>query len=249
MLKKRIIPTLLTDGNNLVKGERFNSWRTVSSVVTAARVFAMRDVDELVLLDVMATKESRCIDPITVRAVADCLQVPFTVGGGIRTISDFEACLRAGADKVVIGTEAIVNPGFLMEASMIFGSQAVVACIDVFDTLTLKVAVSAGTKQTEYTALEAALLVTEHGAGEIILQDVGRDGLMSGMDIETIRTVADSVSVPLIASSGASSYEDMELALSAGASGVGVGALFQFTENTPKGARDFLESKGFQVRK
>lgn len=248
MLKKRIIPSLLTDGQNLVKGQQFNSWRTVSSVVTAAKIFAMRDVDELLLLDVMASKEGRAIDPFTVKSVADCLQVPFTVGGGVRDLLTFESTLRAGADKVVIGTYAIQNPGFLSQAADTFGSQAVVACLDIADELTGNLAIMAGSTTTNLTVTEAVKIMADHGAGEIIIQNVSRDGMMTGMANDIISTVTSMVSVPVISSSGASNYEDMESALASGATGVAVGALFQFTECTPKGARDYLSSKGYSVR-
>lgn len=248
MAKRRVAPTLLTDGVSLVKGEGFKSWRTVGSVVAAARVFSMRDVDELVLLDVTASREGRCIDPSLVKSVAACMSVPLAVGGGVRSLGEFEAILRAGADKVVIGTSAARDLCVVREAARRFGSQAVVIAVDVVDDSSMSIAVEGGSLIIERDPVDFAREVVAAGAGEILLQSVARDGLQEGMDLAMIRRVSEAVSVPVIASSGAGSYEDLLLAFQSGADAVSAGAMFQFTEQTPRGARNFLSEHGVLVR-
>ena len=131
MHKVRIIPTLLTDGNTLVKGQEFNSWRSVGSVAAAARLFAMRDVDELMLLDVAATRQGRLISRTVIEDFASVLRVPFSVGGGVNSIEGVRFYLRAGAEKVVLGTAALENSNLVELAASQFGSQAIIAAIDV----------------------------------------------------------------------------------------------------------------------
>lgn len=248
MAKRRVIPTLLTDGVSLVKGEQFRSWRTVGSVVAAARVFSMRDVDELVLLDVTATREGRCISPAMVKSVAVCMSVPLAVGGGVSTLADFEATLRAGADKIVIGSAAARDLQFIADASRRFGAQAVVVAVDVFSDRADSIAIEGGTLEIPRDPVEFAKKVVSAGAGEILLQSVERDGMLGGMDLATISRMAAGVAVPVVASSGAGSYEHLLQALNSGADAVSAGAMFQFTEQTPRGARDYLAKHGVAVR-
>jgi imidazole glycerol-phosphate synthase subunit HisF len=246
--KHRVIPILLTDGVSLVKGEQFRSWRTVGSVVAAARVFSMRDVDELVLLDVTASAEGRCISPDMVHSVAESLSVPLAVGGGVKTLGDFEATLRSGADKVVLGTSAVLNPSFITAAAERFGAQAVVVAVDVFDDSADSIAIKGGTTKAAKSPVEFAVEAVAAGAGEILLQSVSRDGMLMGMDLQSISAVAASVGVPVIASSGAGNYQHLLEAFNAGADAVAAGAMFQFTEQTPRGARNFLAGEGVLVR-
>ncbi|HMM82452.1 MAG TPA: HisA/HisF-related TIM barrel protein [Terrimesophilobacter sp.] len=248
MAKRRVIPTLLTDGVSLVKGEQFRSWRTVGSVVAAARVFSMRDVDELVLLDVMATRESRCISPAMVSSVARCMSVPLAVGGGVKTLAEFEATLRAGADKVVIGSAAVRDLAFITAASHRFGAQAVVVSVDSVSDDGNAVAIDGGVSPVEMSPVALAIAAVAAGAGEILLQSIHRDGLQQGMDLELIHQVSTAVPVPVIASSGAGNYEHLLQALRAGADAVSAGAMFQFTEQTPRGARNYLAGEGIAVR-
>jgi cyclase len=248
MARRRVIPTLLTDGVSLVKGEQFKSWRTVGSVVAAARVFSMRDVDELVLLDVAATREGRCISPAMVKSVADCLSVPLAVGGGIRTLDDFEATLRAGADKVVVGSAAASNITFISDAAHRFGSQAVVVALDLVSDSASSIAIESGKLVLDREPAEFARDVVAAGAGEILLQSVDRDGLLLGMDLASIHRITEAVSVPVIASSGAGKYEHFLQAFNAGADAVAAGAMFQFTEQTPRGARNYLAQQGIDIR-
>jgi len=249
MLKVRVIPTILTDGFSQVKGEKFNSWRTVGSVITAAKVFARRDVDELVLLDVNARKLLRTIDKSLVATLAEFLRVPFAVGGGVNSLQDIEALLSQGADKVVLGTSALETPGLIADAAGMFGSQAVVCAID-FRKINGNYLVSgeSGSRTYKESALSAALNAQNYGAGEILLQNVDRDGTMSGVDTDLIKSLQAELTVPIIASGGVGKLEDFESLLAAGASAVAAGAIFQFTQVTPKEVRKYLGEKGYPVR-
>ncbi len=248
MPKARVIPTLLTDGVSLVKGKSFQSWRTVGVAVAAAQVFSLRDVDELVLLDVSATREQRTIDPRVVGAVAECLSIPLAVGGGITSLQDVEVLLRSGADKVVIGSALTTKPGFVSDAAAHFGSQAIVGSVDATDDSGASISTRSGAKKESISVLAAARRFEELGAGEILLQSVARDGLLSGMDLDTIARVCEIATIPVIASGGAADYDDLYAALRAGASAVAAGAMFQFTQQTPRGAREHLAARGIAVR-
>lgn len=232
MLAKRVIPSILKRGSAQVKGERFDCWRVVGVAEQAARVHASRGVDEIVLLDVAATALRAEPDYQMVRRLAAPTFVPLTVGGGIRGKDEARALLAAGADKVAIGAAGDYAIHACAEA---FGSQAVVAILDI----------RAG---DEALAPTMAIAREEAGAGEILLQSVDRDGTLCGYDLELVRTVCTAVSIPVIASGGCSGYEDMARALEAGASAVAAGALFLFTDATPRGAVEFLGARGHEVR-
>jgi len=236
-LAKRIIPTILVKGRIAYKGERFKADRSVGSALSIAQVHARRGVDELTILDVSATPEGRGPDLEMVRELSEGCFIPITVGGGVKSLHDIDALLRAGADKVCIGAAARDDWGLLMGASDRFGKQAVVVSCD------------AGS--VEPRREDAAAYVKDMqacGAGEIVLQSVDRDGLMCGYDIDLIREVSAAVNVPVIASGGCSGYPDMLAAIKAGADAVAAGALFQFTDATPKGAARYLEEHGICVR-
>lgn len=250
MPKCRIIPTILTDGYSQVKGQSFDSWRTVGSVIAAAKVFSRRDVDELVLLDVSARSRGKTIDFELVSSVAEFLRVPFCVGGGIDNIDQIKSILSSGADKVVLGTSSLSGSNLIENAANFFGSQAVVCSVDYKEINgTPKVTSHSGSKLHHIHPVELAVMAEKMGAGEILLQNVQRDGTMSGVNVEIIREVASSVNVPVIASGGIGKIQDFEDLLSSGASAVAAGAVFQFTPITPKEVRQHLASRGFQVRK
>lgn len=244
-LAKRIIPTMLVRGRTLVKGERFNSWRSIGHAAQAARVHARRGVDELLILDIAATAEGRGPDLDLVRELSEGCFIPITVGGGVRSLQDIDALLRAGADKVCIGSGFFEVVALVYTAARHFGSQAIMVSIDVRDEhLTSR----CGQVRHERTPLPAALAAQEDGAGEILLSCVDRDGTMQGYDLDLIREVAQAVSVPVIASGGCSGYEDMAAAFAAGADACAAGALFAFTDCTPRGAAKFLHNNGVVVR-
>lgn len=248
MSKVRIIPTLLTDGQTLVKGEGFNSWRSVGSVAAAARLFAMRDVDELMLLDVTATRQNRLISEAVIEDFASVLRVPFSVGGGVKTVEDVRMYLRAGAEKVVLGTAALEDPNLVAKAADQFGSQAIVVSVDVLNVSAGMISIHSGQKSLSLDLKKTVQDIESQGAGEILVQSVDHDGKMLGMNYEVIKMVSESVGVPVIASSGAGSHEDFLIAIQNGASAVAAGAIFQFSEVTPRSVRKYLHSQGIAVR-
>jgi cyclase len=248
MSKVRIIPTILTDGLTVVKGESFKSWRSVGNTQAMARLFSLRDVDELMLLDVSATLENRVISFETVLEFSEILTIPFSVGGGIRSVSEARKLLRAGAEKVVIGTSAYNDPKLLMELVNQFGSQSVVVSVDITQNVPYQLVIKSGTEIVDIGLGEYVLKLNEIGIGEILLQSIHHDGKLSGMNYPAIEFVSRLAKMPVIASSGASSREDFLEALNRGASAVAAGAIFQFTEVTPKLVKDYLESNNFEVR-
>jgi cyclase len=225
VLKTRIIPTILCRGRELVKGERFDSWRRVGNAMQACRVHNARGVDELCLLEV----GGQMIDLETVKALASECFMPLAVGGGVRTLEDFGSLIKNGADKVVLGHTDLIG-----QASHKFGSQAVVFSLSY----------KWGRDTVMFLAMNAELA----GAGEILLQSVDRDGTMQGYDLELIRSVSSAVKIPVIASGGCGTYEHMAEALRAGAHAVAAGAFFAFTDSTPQGAARYLCEHGFQTR-
>jgi len=233
MLATRIIPTILSKNGQLVKGIGFKADRVVGNAMQAARVHAMRGVDELVLLDVTATKEGREPDYEMVRRLSEGCFSPLTVGGGIKNYRHVEKLLRAGADKVSINYSKSEIVDRLSER---FGRQCITISLDIKKTYS-----------TNFIAAMADALELS-GAGEILLQSVDDDGSMLGYDLGMIKTVSEAVSIPVVASGGCSGYEDMRNAIKAGASAVAAGALFQFTDCTPKGAAEYLSAKGIEVR-
>lgn len=241
MLASRVIPILLYKGAELVKGQKFDSWRGVGSALQATLLYDKRKVDELIFLDVGATRDGREPDLELVRQVADEFSVPLTVGGGIRTIENVKQLLRSGADKVVVGTCIDLIP----EIAHTFGKQAVVASIDYREDETY---VRSGLIPVHHHPARWAEQVVNLGAGEVLLNSIDRDGTMEGYDLEMIRQVSGSIGAPLIACGGCRGYEDMAAALEAGASAVAAGALFQFTEATPIKAARYLQGRGFHVR-
>lgn len=252
MLKTRIIPTLLWKGPGLVKGVAFDSWRRIGTAMPAVKVFNGRDVDELVLLDITATEEHRDLDYATVADLAAECFVPFTVGGGIDAVDKIRRLLRAGADKVVINTAAYARPGLLREAADTFGSQCVVGSIDArsMPDGTHQCYSHCGRTPTGKTPAEWASELQESGAGEILLTSIERDGTMQGYDLELVRSVAGAVTIPVIAAGGAGSYEHMYDALTSGkASAVAAASIFQFTEQTPAEAKEYLARRGVPVRR
>ena len=252
MLKVRIMPTLLYKEVGLVKGVRFDSWRRVGSAMQTVKVYNLRQVDELVLLDIRATLDDRGPDLVAVDELADECFMPLTVGGGVRTIDDVRSLLTVGADKVSINTAAIENPGFIREVADRFGSQCVVVSIDASRQAdgTYQVYTHAGTRCAGLDPVAVAREAERMGAGEILLTSIDHDGAMDGYDLELTRQVTEAVRVPVIASGGAGNYQHMADALNLGhASAVAAASMFHFTEQTPLAAKRYLGELGFAVRR
>jgi len=251
MLKVRVIPTLLWKEFGLVKGTGFDSWRRVGPVLPAVKVYNSRDVDELVLVDIVATQNDALPDHDSINDFAAECFVPLTVGGGVRDLDHMLSLLHAGADKIAINSEAYANPGLIDAAAGRFGAQCVVASIDVSkraDGHYLCLSHS-GTVQTNKDPVAWAKELADRGAGEILLTSVERDGTMQGYDLELISQVAHAVDIPVIASGGAGNYQHMIEAVRAGASAVAAASIFHFTELTPAGAKEAMSAAGIPVRK
>jgi imidazole glycerol-phosphate synthase subunit HisF len=251
MLKIRVMPTLLHRDVGLVKGVGFDSWRRVGTAMQAIKVYNMREVDEMVFLDVTATIERRPPDFRLVDDLADECFMPLTVGGGIRNLEDVRTLLQVGADKVAVNTAAVETPHLVRQIADHFGSQCVVVSIDVrrHPDDRLEVFTRSGTTPSGHHPVEFAKDMERLGAGEILLTSVERDGRMSGYDIDLIRRVSDAVRIPVIASGGAGSYADMAAALRDGkASALAAASIFHFTQQTPLEAKRFLHREGFHVR-
>jgi cyclase len=250
MLAKRIIPCLDVDRGRVVKGIRFLDLRDAGDPVEQALRYDREGADELVFLDITASSESRDIVYEMARRVADSIFIPFTVGGGIRTLEDMREMLRSGADKVSINTSAIKNPRLITEGARAFGSQAIVVAIDARRAGEgWEVYTHGGRTPTGIDAIEWARGVEEFGAGEILLTSMDADGTRDGYDIELTRATAGAVSIPVIASGGAGSLEHLYEALSRGkASAVLAASIFHFGEYTIGQAKDYLRQRGLPVR-
>jgi cyclase len=251
MLKIRVMPTLLFKNFGLVKSVQFDSWRRIGSVMQAVKVYNLREVDELVFLDISATPDGHPPDFETVDEIADECFMPLTVGGGVKSVADVRRLLQVGADKVAINTAAVQNPELIQAAAQQFGSQCVVISIDVKQQSngTYEVLTHAGTQPTGKDPVRWAKEVESLGAGEILLTSIDQDGRMAGYDIELTKKVSQAVSIPVIASGGAGSYEDMALVLQeGGASAVAAASIFHYTQQTPLEAKLFLKNEGLHIR-
>ncbi len=251
MLAKRLVPCLDVDRGRVVKGVRFVSLRDAGDPVEAAARYDAEGADELVFLDITASSDARPIVIDMVRRVADAVYLPFTVGGGVRTVGDAEALLRAGADKVAVNTSAVLDPGLLGELARRFGSQAVVLAIDARrrEQAGWEVFVRGGRTPTGKDAVAWAREGAERGAGEILLTSMDRDGTKDGFDVPLTRAVADAVRVPVVASGGCGTVAHMaEVFTDGGASAALAASVFHFGEIRLPEAKAELLRAGVEVR-
>lgn len=251
MLKVRVIPTLLWKQLGLVKGVNFDSWRRVGPVLPAIKVYNQREVDELVLVDILAHLSDNDPDFESIDEFGQDCFVPLTVGGGITRIEQVQRLLRAGADKVSLNTATYSKPYLVSEIAKRYGAQCVLASIDVREQDGRWTCFSnAGSQPTGREITAWARELEDRGAGEILITSIDRDGSMKGYDIALIETVVRSVGIPVIASGGAGNYQHMvEAVTQAGASAVAAASIFHFTEQTPAGAKAALAAAGVAVRK
>lgn len=249
--KIRIIPTLLFKDMGLVKGVAFDSWRRVGSAMQAIKVYNLREVDELVFLDITATADGRSPDFEMIDDLADDCFMPLAVGGGIRTVDDVRRLLQVGADKVVINTAAVQNPDLIRQVAQRFGVQCVVVSIDArrYADGSYEVFTHSGTQATGLDPTTLACQCEALGAGEILVNAIERDGTMLGYDIELVRRISEAVSIPVIAAGGAGNYAHMaEVLREANVAAVSAASIFHFTEQTPLEAKKYLKEQGFMVR-
>jgi cyclase len=250
MLAKRLIPCLDVDRGRVVKGVRFVSLRDAGDPVECAARYDAEGADELVFLDITASTDARPIVLDMVRRVADTVYLPFTVGGGVRSVDDAEALLRAGADKVGINTAAVSDPGLIDRLARRFGSQAVVLAVDARRREGgWEVYVRGGRTPTDKDVVAWAREGAERGAGEILLTSMDRDGTKDGFDVALTRGVATAVNVPVVASGGCGSVAHMAEALTDGAASAALAAsLFHFGEIRIGDAKRELREAGIEVR-
>ena len=250
MYTKRIIPCLDVHNGRVVKGVNFVNLRDAGDPVEIAAAYDKAGADELVFLDITASSDRRNTVVDMVRAVAEKVFSPFTVGGGIRTVDDFKAILREGADKVSVNSAAIDNPDLIKEASDKFGAQCVVLAIDAKRTPDgFHIFKHGGRIDTGIDAVEWAIKGCELGAGEILLTSMDADGTKAGYDLELTRIISENVSVPVIASGGAGSKEDFYNALTVGKADAALAAsLFHYKELEIAEVKEYLKKKGVSVR-
>ncbi|HEV8371050.1 MAG TPA: imidazole glycerol phosphate synthase subunit HisF [Pyrinomonadaceae bacterium] len=254
MLAKRIIPCLDVDNGRVVKGVRFVSLVDAGDPVEQAKRYDLEGADELTFLDITASSDRRDIVVNLVRRVADEVFIPFTVGGGLRTVDDIRSILRAGADKVTLNTAALDNPSLISECAETFGSQCIVVAIDAkrrhtSSELGWDVYTHGGRKNVGVDALEWVTRAQNLGAGEILLTSMDRDGTRAGYDVQLTKAVSEAVKIPVIASGGAGKLEHFHEALtSGGASAVLAASLFHFGELSIAALKDYLGHHDVRVR-
>ena len=231
MFRPRIIPVLLLRKTYLVKTVKFGKDVYIGDPLNAVMLFNKLKADELIFLDINATLENRTINPDLVKQIGEEANMPFAVGGGIKTMSDIEQLVKSGAERVVINSQALENPEFIKEASQSFGSSTIAVCIDVKKSIFGKYVLHShsGKKKHKYDIVEFVKKMEEYGAGDIIVQSIDRDGTMKGYDTELIKLISNNVKIPVTALGGASSLENMVRAFhKAGAYALAAGSLFVF---------------------
>lgn len=252
MHTKRIIPCLDVNGGRVVKGVNFVNLIDAGDPVAIAEAYDKAGADELVFLDITASSDARGTVVDMVRKVAERVFIPFTVGGGIRTVDDFKAILREGADKVSVNSAAIMNPNLISEAADKFGSQCVVVAIDAKknpDQKSWNIYKNGGRVDMGIDAVEWAMEADRLGAGEILLTSMDCDGTKTGYDIELTKIISQNVSIPVIASGGAGKFEHFKDALTDGMADAALAAsLFHFKELEIKQVKEYLRQEGISVR-
>jgi len=249
MLRYRVIPLVLLDGYSVVKTIQFDIRRNQGNPIVVSRIYNSRNVDELILLDIDASKENRGIDLHTVEAVASECFMPLTVGGGLKTCEEISRTLEAGADKVSLNSVIFDNPEFVREAVSVFGSQCIVASIDIKRSKdSTYLLYSHANKPITFTLDEYLKFLIDSKVGEILLNSVDLDGKMCGYDYELIEYVSSSTDIPIIAAGGAACPSDCSKAVKAGASAVAAASIFHFTSHTPQLCKQAMFEEGIPVR-
>lgn len=249
-LTKRIIPCLDVKDGRVVKGIQFKNLADAGDLVELGKKYSDADADELVFLDIAASRENRKTTVEMVRRIAENIFIPFTVGGGITEINDMRRLLKAGADKVAINTAAVKNPALIQEGAREFGSQCIVIAIDAKKGGNgYTVYIQGGSEDSGLDAMDWAKRTQELGAGEILLTSIDRDGTQNGFDIDLLQRMASAVTIPVIASGGAGKLEDLKDALTLGkADAVLAASLFHYDAFTIKQAKNYLQSCGIPIR-
>ncbi len=252
MLMKRVIPCLDVDNGRVVKGTNFVDIRDAGDPVELAARYEMQGADELVFLDITATHEDRNTVAALARRTADDVFIPFTIGGGIRSVADAQAVLDAGADKISVNSAALARPTLIGELAQQFGSQCVVLAVDARAVAGIasswEAVASGGRKATGRDVVDWVTEASALGAGELLLTSMDRDGTSDGYDLPLIRAVTACVNLPVIASGGAGELEHLAEALEAGADAVLCASIFHFGRFTVGEVKDYLKQQGIAVR-
>ena len=249
MLARRIIPCLDVAGGRVVKGVHFEALRDAGDPVEQATKYDADGADELVFLDISASPSSRQTTLEMVSRVAEAIFIPFTVGGGIRSVADAGAALRSGADKIAVNTAAVRDPSLVSRLAESFGSQCVVAAVDVKRVgERFTVMVNGGRESTSIEGVEWCRRLEILGAGEILLTSMDKDGTGAGYDLPLLQAVSREIRIPVIASGGAGSLIHLAEAFEAGAHGVLAATIFHFRESSLPRARAYLRERGYPVR-
>jgi cyclase len=243
MLKHRIIPCLDIKNGKVVKGVNFENLIDAGDPISQAKFYYKEGADELCFLDINASKDNRNITFDMVEKVAKNCFIPFTVGGGINKIEDFETLFKCGADKISINSSAIQNPSLISSSANKFGSQAVVVAIDAKknNKNIYEVFIKGGTENTGLNAIDWAISAQNHGAGEILLTSMDKDGTKSGYDLDLINAISSKISIPIIASGGVGKISDFADGIKAGASALLAASIFHFREISIMDVKNYLK--------
>ena len=250
MLKKRIIPCLDITEGRVVKGINFVDIRDAGDPVEWAQKYDRDGADELVFLDITATSDHRAILIDVVKKVSDEIFIPFTVGGGVRSMADMQMLLKAGADKVSINTAAVKNPALIREGALHYGSQCIVVAVDVKrEGDGFKVYIRGGRERTDLDALKWCRKAEELGAGELLVTSMDRDGTKDGYDLELLKDVTSRVNIPVIASGGCGKLSHLYQAIrTGGVSAVLAASIFHYGEFTIPQVKEYLKKRGIDMR-
>ncbi|MBE6039250.1 MAG: imidazole glycerol phosphate synthase subunit HisF [Anaerofustis stercorihominis] len=251
MLAKRIVPCLDVDKGRVVKGKKFQDINDVDDPVKLAKRYSDEGADELVFYDITASSEDRDIFIDIVKDISSNITIPFTIGGGIKSVEDFRTVLLAGADKVSVNSQAVKNPQLIKDASEIFGSQCVVISVDAKrnDKASWDVYVKGGRENTGLDAIEWAIRAQELGAGEICINSIDQDGVKSGFDLELIKKLSEVLTIPIIASGGAGKKEHFLQAYEAGADAALAASVFHYNEIPIPELKKYLSDAGIPMRR
>lgn len=228
--RPRVIPVLLLKGQGLVKTVKFDKSRYIGDPINAVRIFNDLEVDELVFLDILASKENRTISVDIVKQIGDEAFMPFAIGGGIKTVAQALSLIQAGAEKVILNTAFIETPQLVNDLSKLIGNQSVVVSLDVKKNWlgNYKAAIYAGCRTIEDSPVELAKKAEQLGAGELIINSIGNDGVMTGYNLELIKQISAAVNIPVVACGGAGKIQHFKEAVDAGAHAVAAGSMFVY---------------------
>lgn len=249
MLRARVIPIVLLNGFSVIKTIQFDVRRNLGNPITVARIYNTRNVDELILLDIDATKQNRSIDIFTIEDIASECFMPLTVGGGIKTLGDIQNLLKKGADKVSINSQALMDPSFIKASSEVYGKQCIVGSVDItHENGQFKIHSQVESAHTGKNPVEWCQELEHLGAGELLINFVHRDGMMDGIEEEYIRKITTATQVPVISAGGVANPTDCSKMYHAGASGIAAASIYHFTNFTPNDCKRHMQQDGIPVR-